>query len=352
MITRLAVAGLLAAGLGALPAHAQVGAAMEVGAGSAFARADLSYLTPPAGPLRLELGGGVLQRSAARSWESGARLHLHGARRGAWMGIAYGGAAAPGSIVPVRALGAGGWMRVGAVDLHVSVARGVYGDSISQPGQPTVRRDPELTATDTLVQQRIRAFTDVSAAAAWQRGRLELGAGASHRVVVGGATSRRNRYHTAWRLDGAFHLTPRLAIAAATGQYAEQLATVLPGGRYTTLSLRVALTRRRPARLAIAPPIELGDWQPFSAVRRDDGLVRIRIEAPGATSVELAGDFTDWEPVRLARTYGHVWEVVLPVEKGLRQANVRIDGGSWQLPPATTPMGDDFGGTVGVFRVD
>lgn len=349
------------------PASAQLDAALQLGAGAAgagpttraaaatIAGADLSYFSRPTGPLRLELAGEVLgsvhEHTRARgAWSTSARAHLHGAARGVWAGTTLGGTSAPDIRVPVRSLAAGGWLRFGELDLHFGVARGVLGDSISQPGQPTVQRDPELASADSLIQQRIRTFTDVSAAAAWRRARWELGASASHRAVVGGSTSRRNRYHTAWRLDGVYHLSSQLALVAATGRYAEQLATVLPGGRYTTLSLRVALTRRGPARLAGDRAESSG--RRFLAERLEDGRVRIALEAPAAGAVEIAGDFTDWEPVPLTRLHGNHWEVLLPLARGIHQVNVRFDGGTWQVPPATTPMGDGFGGLVGVFRVE
>ena len=82
-----------------------------------------------------------------------------------------------------------------------------------------------------------------------------------------------------------------------------------------------------------------------------DSVTRmIQVQAPGARSVEVMGDFTEWLPVQLVGT-GGVFSMNAPMTAGNRRLVVRIDGGPW-VPPSNTPVvDDDFGGRVGLLLV-
>ena len=83
-----------------------------------------------------------------------------------------------------------------------------------------------------------------------------------------------------------------------------------------------------------------------------DRGVRLLVRAPGASSVELAADFTDWHPVVLERVMEEgAWQLLLPVASGLHRLNVRIDGGKWIAPAGTTRSADEFGSEVGIVAV-
>jgi hypothetical protein len=64
------------------------------------------------------------------------------------------------------------------------------------------------------------------------------------------------------------------------------------------------------------------------------------------------GDFTEWQPVALGRTADNTWMVTLPLSPGTYRMNLRVDGGPWGVPPGATPLADDFGGMVGVLRIE
>jgi hypothetical protein len=81
------------------------------------------------------------------------------------------------------------------------------------------------------------------------------------------------------------------------------------------------------------------------------GLRAVRVVVPGARVVELAADFTDWEPVPLRRLAGDEWEIVLPLTAGAHRVNVRVDGGPWLAPRGARVERDEFGGVVGVVVV-
>lgn len=76
----------------------------------------------------------------------------------------------------------------------------------------------------------------------------------------------------------------------------------------------------------------------------------VRIHVPDARTVEIMGDFTNWEPRSMTRN-GAVFESTMRVTSGTHRLMLRIDGGEWH-PPANTPtVDDDFGGRVGLLVV-
>ena len=76
----------------------------------------------------------------------------------------------------------------------------------------------------------------------------------------------------------------------------------------------------------------------------------VRMHVPEARTVEIMGDFTNWEPRAMTRN-GASFESTMRVTAGTHRMMVRIDGGSWR-PPANTPVvDDDYGGRVGLLVV-
>jgi hypothetical protein len=90
--------------------------------------------------------------------------------------------------------------------------------------------------------------------------------------------------------------------------------------------------------------------RPIVAVRSEGGQRRIRVVAPGARTVELMADFTDWARVTLGAAHD-AFEGDVALEAGTHRLLVRIDGGAWR-PAANTPaVDDDLGGRVGLLVV-
>ena len=77
-------------------------------------------------------------------------------------------------------------------------------------------------------------------------------------------------------------------------------------------------------------------------------MERITIRVGGVESVELMGDFSDWGTLQMIRRGRDLWELVLPLQKGTHQINIRLDGGPWLPPPGMPVMKDGFSGEVGV----
>jgi len=74
--------------------------------------------------------------------------------------------------------------------------------------------------------------------------------------------------------------------------------------------------------------------------------VQFRLEARGATSVQLAGTFTSWQPrVELRETEPGEWTVLVPLRPGVHDYAFVIDGDRWVADPHAPQVDDDFGGT-------
>jgi hypothetical protein len=219
----------------------------------------------------------------------------------------------------------------------------------------------DLTMRGAVRPTQVGALSFVDAEGAlrwWWRTRLELAATLGAR---GGSTGGGARV---WQeLVASWWLAPRLAVVAGAGRFPTDLLNGVPGARYAALSVRVAsrpLARleaaARPARAALpgAAPLAL-----LRALPAGDMVVRItatgetlvRLRAPEATTVEIMGDFTDWEPVALVRSPDGMWERAFALTPGTYRFNVRRDGGAWEVPTGVTALPDDLGGEAGLLVV-
>jgi 1,4-alpha-glucan branching enzyme len=89
----------------------------------------------------------------------------------------------------------------------------------------------------------------------------------------------------------------------------------------------------------------------FEFARRA-GVVTFRVLAPLAKNVELAGDFTDWDPIQMAPAGNGWWVTTRTLDPGRYQINLRMNGGKWVVPPGLLSMLDEFGGSVGLLVVE
>ncbi len=92
----------------------------------------------------------------------------------------------------------------------------------------------------------------------------------------------------------------------------------------------------------------------FTGMNGQIVYVQFVLEAPGATSVSVAGDFTDWEaryPLEDADQDG-VWTGRVPVRPGVHAYMFLVDGSQWQTDPRAERYQDDgFGNRNAVLAV-
>jgi hypothetical protein len=121
--------------------------------------------------------------------------------------------------------------------------------------------------------------------------------------------------------------------------------------RSFTIGLR--LNEPSPAVLRVArmrPIVQVGDVEGVQSGSPDSTRRMLHVRAPGATRVEVMGDFTDWEPVQLVSADG-AFGATFVLSPGTHRMAVRLDAGEW-VPAANTPaVDDDFGGRVGLLVV-
>ena len=155
-------------------------------------------------------------------------------------------------------------------------------------------------------------------------------------------------------------LGERTALFVSGGRYPTDPVSGSVAGRYASAGLRLRTALPRPR--AIRDPLPLsrspanGDGGAGVTARLEvqpapDGTVRVVVHAPAAASVEVAGDFTDWQPVTLRRVGEDIWEEVLRIPSGVHRINVRVDGGRWTAPAGMARAQDEFGGEVGIVAV-
>lgn len=74
-------------------------------------------------------------------------------------------------------------------------------------------------------------------------------------------------------------------------------------------------------------------------------FVHFRLDVADARSVQLAADFTGWQPAyTLSETALGVWTVVVPVDPGVHQYGFVVDGDRWVADPLAPRVDDGFGG--------
>ncbi|HEX6573529.1 MAG TPA: glycogen-binding domain-containing protein [Gemmatimonadaceae bacterium] len=296
------------------------------GGWSAQATGDGSLFTKTSGLFMGELqgsAGGSSRNDASRTGQVLAmgRGHISNESNGAWIGAGLGSTWDGAEWRSVRQAEAAAWMRRGNATLLLSTTPTSVDDSIRYA-------DTELAAG--LNVQRF----DFSASGGFRSG--------SRLPTLGGsAKSWGSVSVTAW-------LAPRIGLVASGGTYPVDLTQGFPGGRFISLSLRYGVRRFTPAS---EPVVEMRPTKMFDIRNVDRSLRTIRIKSSSAQKVEVMGDFTDWSPVQLESGADGWWTVTLPIEPGLHEINMRIDGGKWVVPPGLARKSDEFGGSVGIILI-
>lgn len=169
----------------------------------------------------------------------------------------------------------------------------------------------------------------------------------------------------AWgSLSAAAWVVPRLAVVAGGGTYPVDPTQGFPGGRFISLGVRFGGPRRvsmgtkypEPSveSEAIGEPAGVYPGlgvQAFRVERQTPGTVLLRVDASDAKLVEVSGDFSGWTPVKLQAGGDGSWTGSFPLAPGQYQMNVRVDGGSWLVPPGLLSLKDEFGGSVGLLTI-
>jgi hypothetical protein len=310
--------------------------------------------TPALGFLLLEAGGKAEWTSHYRvrgttTFTGSMRAYLAtGSRARVWVGRSFGRASALGSRRPLRRTEVGGSAMLGAVHLEFILANtSVDRSYLLGPVDPRDGSLGEGSAPDTLpsypqptgqTQVERVALTDAVVSGRWRFRSFDIDASLGRRF------SRSAPETTIWGLSASRDIAPTLALVAAAGRAGSDPVTSVPGARYFAIGLRLKVG----APILPALPVRTASDEslPFRIGPAVPAGREIVIQAPAAKTVELAGDFTDWKPVALARWGEHAWRALLPLAPGLHRLAIRIDGGEWHAPPGTRAVESEFGGQV------
>ncbi|OYV71649.1 MAG: hypothetical protein B7Z72_06465 [Gemmatimonadetes bacterium 21-71-4] len=277
--------------------------------------------------------------------EARARVHLVFSQQGGlWL---ESGVARPWRVAVVSSVdvaGAGAWAQVGGATLTGSYTNFAF-TRLASATDSTGTLQSCTAQNDNSSCLRQSHFSDVQGSVHWEKAFLELSAQTGYRFGnASDVTPDSRRWASAsaliWFASGA-------ALVVGGGRQPSNPARGLPARNYANLGVMFAAW---PSPTAGAVPIEAR----ASAIGKFDiagagaSLERLQVHIPGVQSVEVMGDFTDWQPVELVQRGRDLWEALLPIGPGVHQLNVRVDGGKWLPPPDTPTMRDGFNGEVGV----
>jgi hypothetical protein len=206
-----------------------------------------------------------------------------------------------------------------------------------------------LTLTPVAIGDSIR-YADGQFAISLQQRNVDFGAVAGVRIgdqlTSLGGTARvwGNVSATRW-------VSPRAALVLSGGTYPIDPTQGYPGGRFISLAVRIAHPRRTSSS-SRPDSVEMEATAVQFQVEKRGGFVTFKVLSPLARNVELAADFTDWDPLQMAPAGDGWWVVTRELKPGKYQLNLRMNGGKWVVPPGLLAMLDEFGGSVGLLVVD
>ena len=325
---------------------------------------SVALTSPRVGPFALEANGRFGwtwqhdEEQGVTTIEGGLRAWAYpSAATTVWLGASRGSGYSLNLWRPLQRTQVGSAARLGPVRLAVSLTRTAFDIATSPGAGPTADAagaggggGAAGAAGDTVAVSAARGFRRNVFTDGMISGRLTLAA-FDLDVALGRRFSQSTPELTLWSAMLTRGLTPGLALVAGAGRSATDPVTALPGSRYVVLGFRV----RFGAPATRSRPVE-------HVARRDEGAFRIgpveaggrpiRLRAPGAQVVELAGDFTDWLPVALERRGKEEWVGRNVIAPGIHRVAMRVDGGEWRPPPGTRAVASEFGPDVGEIVVE
>ncbi|HZI43429.1 MAG TPA: glycogen-binding domain-containing protein [Gemmatimonadaceae bacterium] len=284
---------------------------------------------------RWEIGGmasgfGVSNAGPAFGWQLLAREHFTGSLGGVFVGGSGGAVSQAGYWRGVLNAHSGGYLRL---DAHGR-------DELSAA----------LSFTDGGVMPDGSRFRNGDAIAYWthRSGPIELLAGGGVR-----AYSLSRSIYSGWgSANVVLWITNGAGIVVAGGRALEDVTRGVPAARYLSASFRFGGSRGTASAATLVHRVRPEEDGGRIDVRAgDDSLRVVTVRLRGASTVELMGDFTDWEPVSMTQLPNGEWSLERIVARGTHHVAIRVNGGSWGAPPNLPHVSDEFGGEVGLLIV-
>jgi hypothetical protein len=257
-----------------------------------------------------------------------ARQHVVFEHWGAWTGGVRARSFGAGEELASFAFDAGLWRRIGPLYLHVSGARTTTEDWRLLTGTVDIDID------DT----RDHLF-DAQAGFVVRGGPHEFGVSATSRRGLEGTVEEA----LAVSSQGVLQLTERLALIVSGGRQLVDPVRGLPETDYFTLAGRFffgsrplpVMQRSSIAHAEVIPVIGGG------------GELNVRVFATDTMIVDIAGDFSDWQPIPLVRE-GAFFVARVELPPGKYRVAIRVNYGVWRAPRNLARVRDDYGGESGL----
>jgi hypothetical protein len=279
---------------------------------------------------------------------------------GAWLG---GGVARPWRVMVVSSvdlLNGGAWVDLGATTFTATVtsfsfnriaggaADGDLGacSTASAIGAAPPPIDGTTSGGGSTATCRTNVV-DETITGHWTLDRIELAGEAGHRSGL--AADVMHDPHNWGSGTVTMWVAPRAAIVAGGGVQPSNPARGIPARSFGTLGMVLSYLSLPRNSVPLAPTTAA--VRSFDARSGDDGMQKITVRVGGVESVDVAGDFSDWGPLTMVRRGRDVWELLVPINSGIHQINIRTDGGRWVAPPGLPTTKDMFNGEVGILIV-
>jgi hypothetical protein len=252
---------------------------------------------------------------------------------GVWAGGAWGGTNRDDQASHSTSVDIGGWYRVGELEASASMSRVRTGDV------------PLLEAAGIFPadENDMSDLTDIATELRYEHGPIVLDATGNFRNGARATVASQSAFY----VTAIWTISRRYSVALGTGRLLADPVRGIPDMQLTTAAIRIALVPlKSPAAQAAARGVSYA-----TVTQKSSGaLLLVRVVADDSLAVEVAGTFSNWAPVQLARV-GDAWEAEIALPPGRHRVAVRINGGPWQAPRGTARIRDEFGGEAGLIVV-
>jgi hypothetical protein len=201
-----------------------------------------------------------------------------------------------------------------------------------------------LPATGCRLESRL---TDLEGSVRWEHRLLEVTMRGGRRFGTSFDATPESREWASGQV--AFWLSDQVAAVAGGGREPAQPTRGLPARSFGSLGVMLAYWPIPRGVVPIETPASM--VQAFELRPAGSEVQRITARIGGVETVEIMGDFSDWEPLPLIRRGRDQWELLVPMSAGIHRINLRIDRGAWIAPPGMPSVKDGFSGEVGVIVV-
>lgn len=291
------------------------------------------------------------------------RVHYIRQRGGVWLGSGVARPLRVSAVSNVNVNSGGVWTRLGSTTLKGSVTSFFFTkltspDTVEErvpcttlntgalptAGDGGVSSLQSNASTGCRYQSRL---TDLEGSVRWEHRLLEVTLRGGQRFGNSFDVTPESRQWGSGQI--AYWVSSKVAAVAGGGREPAQPTRGLPARSFGSLGLMLAYWPIPRGVVPVESPASL--VSSFELRPAGRAVQRVTARIGGVESVEIMGDFSDWMALPLIRRGRDQWELLVPMEPGVHQINLRIDGGKWIAPPGMPSMKDGFNGEVGVLVI-